>query len=80
MIFQGWVGLEQKSEICTQSNKIARIIVVESVIVNLRALFELKWANRDGEIDKNSQITNFGQKTPLIKWNIVKEIQKIQKY
>ena len=42
MIFQGWVGLEQKSEICTQSNKIARIIVVESVIVSLRALFELK--------------------------------------
>ena len=42
MIFQGWVGLEQKSEICTKSKKIARIIVVESVVVNLRALFELK--------------------------------------
>ena len=54
MIFQGLVSLELKSEICTQSNKIARIIVVESVIVSLRALFELKWTNRDGEIDKNS--------------------------
>ena len=41
MIFQGWVGLEQKSEICTQSEKIARIIIVESLMVNLRALFEL---------------------------------------
>ena len=41
MIFQGWVGLEQKSEICTQSEKIAPIIIVESLMVNLRALFEL---------------------------------------
>ena len=65
MIFQGWVGLEQKSEICTQSEKIARIIIVESVMVNLRALFELNLADRDGAIGKNSQITNFGQKTPL---------------
>ena len=42
MIFQGWVGLEQNSEICTQSKNIARIIVVESVMINLIALFELK--------------------------------------
>jgi hypothetical protein len=82
MIFQGWVGLEQKSEICTQSEKIARILVVESIMVNSRALFELKWSNRDGAIGKNSQITNFGQKTPLTeRLNIIiKEIQKIQKY
>ena len=53
MVFQGWVGQEQKSEMSTQSEKIARIIIVESVMVNLRALFELNWADRDGALGEN---------------------------